>query len=869
MTPERHEQVAALYEQALDLTPDQRAAFLEKACAGDAKLRQEVESLLDFDEPAKDFIETPAMVVAAGLLGDEKIRVPMGSSVGFYRILSPLGAGGMGEVYLAEDTRLGRKIALKLLPAEFTQDEVRLRWFEKEARAASALNHPNIITIHDIGKVDGRNFIATEFIDGETLRRRMVRTSITVEEALDIGLQAANALAAAHEAGVIHRDIKPENIMLRTDGYVKVLDFGLAKLTQFEEPALQTMGERAPSLSSTGHLMGTARYMSPEQARGQKVDARSDLFSLGVVLYEILSGRCPFSGNSTTEVIASILTHEPSLEHLGLEAPDGLKRILGRSLCKDVQGRYQTAREMAADLMALKNELENLKTPPRETSSAEYVVRAINRHKWKTFGLVATAVLLAAIAIAYVSGRGDSIDSIAILPFVNESGDPRNDYLSDGISGNLTGRLDREFPNLRLIPFTTVLRYKDKPRDAQKVGSELKVRSVVLGSLNVRGEILSVRAALVDVRDGRPLWQGQYNDRALKDFLQVQVEITRDIADQVGGRLADGLQRPILKPDTQSAEAHRLYTEGRVQWAKLTDDGFRRSIQLFEQAIAEDPNYALAYSGLADSYALWGEASFVPPKQAFPEAAKYARKALSIDDTLAEAWVSLAMVKLFYDWDWAEAQKALSRAQDLGPNNPHFYHFYGHYLQIIGRTEEAIVYTDRGVDMDMGSVFLNAELGWAYYWGGKYEKALDQFRKTMDLDRNSVWGFWSMVQAYEQLGNYKEALRILNDIRVASENWSWVVAEIGYVHAKEGRRAEAETIIGELKRRAESEYIDPVVIAYIYIALNNKDEAFAWLEKALAVHSGLLPWLKVEPKFHPLSADPRYLRLMKQVGIPS
>jgi serine/threonine-protein kinase len=786
----------------------------------------------------------------------------MGHALGFYRILSLLGAGGMGEVHLAEDPRLGRRVALKILPAEFAQDQARLRWFEKEARATSALNHPNIITIHDIGEADGHPYIATEFIDGETLRRRMSRSPLTVDEALDIGLQVANALAAAHEAGVVHRDIKPENIMLRRDGYVKVLDFGLAKLTQSQELEMPAATLTAPSSrASTGILMGTAGYMSPEQARTQTVDARSDIFSLGVVLYEMLSGHCPFSGSTTGDVFTSILTDEPSLERLGPETPESLKRVIGKSLRKDPRERYQTARELIADLMTLKQK------SPRRASSAEYLVGAITRRKWVAVSLVATALLVVA-GVRHFLPTADFIDSIAILHFVNEGGDATTEYISDGLSDNLIGRLERQYPNLRVTPFTTALRYKGKPLDAQNLASALNVRSVLMGWLTVRGDALSVRATLVDAQDNRTLWEGQYSDRRVADLLQVQAEISQDIFLKLGRRLAAGQERPLLKPETRNSEAHRLYTHGRYHWAKLTKEGLHRSIELFQEAVGKDPDYALAYSGLADSYSILGEGSYEPPDKVFTEARKYADEALSHDDNLAEAWVSLGMVKLFYEWDWPGAEIALKRAMVINPNSPHALHFYGHYLQIVGRTDEAITYTNQGVEKDMANLFLNAELGWAYLWARQYDAALSQFEKTLDLDRNFEWATWSIAQALEQLGRNEDALRVLNDAGGAASEWSWMVAETGYAHARQGNKAEAEKAIRELKKRAEHEYIDPVILAYIYIALDNKQEALDWLDKALELRSGLLPWLKVEPKFDPLRNEPRFVHLLEQVGLP-
>ena len=866
MTPERHEQIAKLYHSALKLVPGERAAFLETACADDLLLRKEVESLLALDEQAEHFIESPAVVVAAELLTEESARLPIGHTVGFYRILSPLGAGGMGEVYLAEDTRLGRKIALKLLPVRFTKDADRLRWFEKEAHAASALNHPNIITIHDIGQIEGRHFIATEFINGQTLRQKILQQPMKLEEAIDITIQAANALAAAHEAGVVHRDIKPENIMLRTDGYVKVLDFGLAKLIQPTgvDPEGTTF---AKSLTETGTVMGTARYMSPEQARGQRVDERSDIFSLGVVLYEMVAGQSPFSGATTADVIAAILGKDPSLTRVMPAVPEALERIVNKALRKDREERYQTVRAMISDLVALKK--HDLETEPRRARKApneKQLIGVTKRYKRISI-LVAALVLLIAAGIAYLSVPDDAIDSIAVLPFVNESKNPDTEYLSDGISDSLITRLSN-FPNLRVTSLSAALAYKGKSITPQDVGQELKVRAVLNGWLTLRGDVLSVRAELVDVRDNGRLWKQQYNNRRLSELLQVQDEISRDISSQLRLRLTAAQMQPLLKRETESGEAYLLYLLGRSQWAKLSEEGLRRSIEYFSQAVEKDPKYDLAYSGLADSYSLLGEASYTRPRETFSKAREYAERALELNPLVDETWVSLGIVKLLYDWDWPGAERALKRAKELNPNNPHAYHFYGHYLEIVGRTEEAIAETKRGLGLDPTSSYLNAELAWAYFWARQYDPALVQLRKALDLDPASAFVSVSIAQVYEQQHRYQDALDVLNKVSAPSSDWSWIVAETGCVYASMGNRTEAEKIISTLKQRAKTEWIDPVLIAYIYIALGNKDEAFRWLDEALRERSGLLPWLKIELKFDPLRSDPRFTRVLESVGLP-
>jgi serine/threonine-protein kinase len=822
------------------------------------------------------------------------MALPSGTRLDRYEVLSPLGKGGMGEVYLAQDTRLRRKVALKLLPVEFTQDADRVRRFEQEAYAASGLNHPNIITIYEIGQVEGSYFIATEFIEGQTLRQQMTSAKLALDWMLDVASQVASALSAAHAAGIVHRDIKPENVMVRPDGLVKVLDFGLAKLTEASSSSIDTEAPTsAGDNTEPGVVMGTLRYMSPEQARGQKVDARTDIFSLGVVLYEILAGQSPFAGTTTADVIAAILGQEPPpITRYLPEAPEALQRIITKSLRKNREERYTSAQEMLTELKELKRRLEieaelkgdaasggrvmTAKAPEggtdeagaaRATSSAEYLVSKIKRHKKGAF-LALAMVLIAALSMAYFAMRESAIDSIAVLPFVNEAKDPNTEYLSDGISDSIINRLS-QLPGLRVTSLNSALRYKGKQIDAQSVGRELKVRAVLIGRMIQRGNDLSVSAELVDVRDNRRLWGEQYPNRQLADLLKVQEEIAREISEKLRLRLSGEDQQRLAKRETENSEAYQLYLQGRFYWNKYTAEGFNKSIEYFKQAVDKDPSYSLAYSGLADSYSLLGELSYAPPKEAFPQARDYAEKALKLDETLAEAHISLGIVRLFYERDLIGAEKALQRAKELNPNNPDVYHFYGHYLQLAGRLAEAIPETRRGVELDPTALIVNAELGWAYYLLRQPDQAIAQGRKTLELDPNFVFASWIIAQAYSQKGSYQEAINELNKARPLSADWSWIIAELGYACAASGQRAEAQKIIQELKERAAREYIDPVLIAYIYIALGEKDQAFDRLEKAYQERSGLTIFLKIEPKFDSLRGEARFAALLRRAGLAS
>src|SRR3989454_1304376 len=634
VTSENWEQVKELFEAALKREPVERVAFLDGACGGQDALRREVESLLKSYEQAGSFMDAPAVEAAAESLLGEQVKLSPSQQIGHYQIVNLIGEGGMGEVYLAEDVLLGRKVALKLLPAEFTKDLPRLRRFQQEARAASALNHPNIITIHEIGEVDGLNFIVTEFIAGETLRQRMATARLNLATVLDVATQTAGALAAAHAAGIVHRDLKPENIMVRPDGLIKVLDFGLAKLT---EPRTSDVESEAPTVARVdtkmGAVMGTAQYMSPEQARGLKVDARTDIFSLGVVLYEMLAGRAPFTGETTADIISMLLQKEPQpLSALAPDTPAELQSIISKALRKDKNERYQTVKDLLIDLTTLKQELEfaaklERSAPPdskdaaarnsaqapnaamenaqtqattaRATSSAEYIASRIKQHRLVIAAGLAV-LLLAVIGFSYwfYAHRASNlaqIESIAVLPFVNASGNAEVEYLSDGMTDMLITSLS-QLPKLSVKARSSVFRYKNKEASPQQVGKELNVQAVLTGRLVQRGNDLTLHIELVDVKTETALWSGDYN-RSMTNLVALQGEIARDVSEKLRLRLTSTEKQRLDKRGTENAEAYRAYLKGIFYWNKGLVPGYEKSHEYFQQAIDLDPTYALAYSG--------------------------------------------------------------------------------------------------------------------------------------------------------------------------------------------------------------------------------------------------------------------------------
>jgi serine/threonine-protein kinase len=681
MKPEHWQQIKTLLQAALEREPHERAAFFKEACADDPSLQSEVESLIASHEQAGGFIESPAFAVMAESLANNRAESVAGQTLGHYKVLAQLGAGGMGEVYLAQDTRLGRKIALKLLPAYFTDDRGRLQRFQQEARAASALNHPNIITIHEVGEQTGRHFIATELIEGETLRERVRRTQMKPLEAINIAIEIASALSAAHAAGIIHRDIKPENIMVREDGIVKVLDFGLAKLTEAQAPAVDS---EAMVRTTPGMLMGTTRYMSPEQVRGLEVDERTDIWSLGCVLYEMSAGRAPFEGSTTSDIIAAILerTPPPPSEH-DKSIPPELELVIRKALHKEREGRYQRVRELLSDLQDLKQRVEfevalersslpKMKTGQGKagvtaegstytTSISDYpIIKRDLRRKVAAMGVVtAAASLIIALAVirffypvrtapATVEPTDQvAIESVAVMPFVNAGAQKDMEYLSDGITESIINNLSR-LPKLKVMARSSVFRYKGKEIDPQAVGRELNVRAVLLGRLEPRGDDLAISIELVDARDNRQLWGERYN-RKLSDMMQVQADISHAVSEKLRLRLTGEEQKLLAKRYTENTEAYQAYLKGRYFWNKRNEEGFGKAIAYFQQAIDIDPNYALAYAGLADSYILKRIYALLQPgetlQQMEAKAKAAAEKALAIDETLAEAHTSLGMIK--------------------------------------------------------------------------------------------------------------------------------------------------------------------------------------------------------------------------------
>lgn len=811
------------------------------------------------------------------------------SKLSHYCITSKLGAGGMGEVYLAHDNRLNRKVALKVLPADVVNNRDRLCRFEQEAQAASALNHPNIITIYEIGAEGDTHFIATEFIEGETLRRRLQTTRIEIDETLNIAKQIAAALDAAHRNRIVHRDIKPENVMMREDGLVKVLDFGLAKSTGNELGEIDTeAATRAQVNTQAGMILGTVAYMSPEQTRGKTVDARTDIWSLGVVLYEMLTGHLPFLGETASDTMAAILKSEPPPLDDG--TPAELQRIVRKTLQKNADERYQTVKDLLIDLKNLEYDLHvgaaiertaatgknsgavtntiNATTRDKAgtVSNAEYISGTVQKHK---IGLAValTVLMVATISLGYwfYGGQNSPIASIAVMPFVNESGNPDSDYLSDGMTELLIGSLS-QIPKLNVKSRSTVFRYKGKNMDPQQVGTQLRVQAVLTGRIVQRGDQLTLGLELVDTRTENVIWSEQYN-RKQTDLVSLQSDIARDVANKLRARLSGVDEDRVTRRYTDSAEAYELYLKGRFfAGGKITEDDVKKSIHYYQQAIEKDQNYALAYVGLAQSYMrlghVWG---FLPPRDTFPKANAALAKALEIDETLAEAHTALADYYFSYEWNWLGSEREYKRAIELNPNDASAHCGYGSYFQAMERLEEAVAARKRCRELDPLSPTATANVGYPYYFARQYDEAIGHYRKALDLDPNYSWAFLWIGQADLGRGRFNEAIDSINRAIALSDGNVRMKATLGYAYAVAGKRAEARQILGELQEY--SKYVSPYFIAVIYSGLGEKDSAFEYLEKAYHERHPYLTLLKVEPVFDSLRTDPRYADLLRKVGL--
>ena len=825
------------------------------------------------------------------------MNITAGTKLAHYEILAPIGQGGMGRVYRARDSRLEREVAIKLLAAQFTQDETRVSRFIREAKAASGLNHPNIITVHEIGESQGEvltHFIVTELVEGQTLRALIKSQQLTAALALDYTIQITGALIAAHKAGIVHRDIKPENVMVRQDGIVKVLDFGLAKLS--ERGVTDSEAPTRKLETDPGVVMGTPQYMSPEQARGLAVDVRTDLFSLGIVLYEMLAGRPPFDGPTSADVISELLHREPkTLFHYVPSLPPDFLGVVSKLLRKDRTERYQTAKDLLVDLKVIKRELDTTaplsgamphavadlnrsgsyetsvipssgsadvptKTlthaPPISTlSSAEYLVAQFQQHRRAVlFGLGASTIAAAGGTYWYRQRRS-VIDSLAVMPFELNSKTPEAEQLRDAIADSLINDLSQH-KSLNIKPRSLVEQYGDKP--LLDVAKAVGARAILSGSITQQGETLSVSVALIDARDNRHLWGDRYT-RRLEDLTALEQDITREVTNQ--------LQLALSEADRKKFEAYSLTLRGRNEWNKRTEPSLQAALRLFEQAVQNDARFAPAYAGLADCYNMLANYAVLPINEAFTKAREAAQKALDLDERLAEAHAARAFTAMQWEWNWGAAEEGYRRAIDLKPNYAPAHQWYSSLLAITGRMDEALRTARRAQEIDRFSLIVSTQLAWINYLARRYDETIAQANVALKMDKTFFPAHRYQALAFQAQGKHAEAVAELQQAVASSRGSILVKAELAHALARAGKRDEAKAILQELEQLARQRSITAYYFALIHLGLNDKERALQALDKAFDEKSERLVWLKVDPRFDGLRNEVRFRDLLERIGL--
>ena len=899
MADHHWENLKQIFHEAVSLPSDQRAAYLERACDGNDSLRQAVEQLISDHEKSDNFVDVPAFQAAAGMLTDG-VQLQPGQTVAHYRIISLLGEGGMGKVYLAEDTKLHRKVSLKFLASNLTEDKDRLRRFEQEARATSALNHPNILTIYEIGADDGRRFIATEFIEGQTLRNRL-GSPLDTEDALEIAIQVASALVAAHRVNIVHRDIKPENIMIRNeDGLVKVLDFGLAKVTPHKQGGAADSAVTTALRANTGPgvVMGTVAYMSPEQTRGDSVDERTDIWSLGVVLYEMVAGSSPFLASTSNEIISAILSKQPapSLARYARLVPERLEEIVEKALAKNKEERYQTSKDLLIDLRRLQQALQlkavserNTSPDPiiqsfpgratiqnasavtatatsSSTSSAEYIVNQVRSHKRAL--MISSTILLLVVAgiLIYITRIKETaapsrtgIKSLAVLPLENLSGDPSQEYFADGMTEALISSLS-QINALKVISRTSVMRYKDSHESLPTIARALGVDAVIEGSVQRSGERVRVTAQLIPATTDAPIWSRNY-ERELSDIFKLQSDVAQAIAAEIRVQLTPAEQNRLSSSLPVDPKAHEAYLLGRYHLAKLNETDLALAIDHLQRAIQIQPDFAAAYAALSRAWSergIWGQKSYTEVEQPAREAAL---KALQIDPANASARTSMCMILINYDHNYSAAEDEVKRAIEIDPGSADAYVAYGWLLQVLGRHDEVRQKMQKAEQLDPVSSRIQGDFGRMLYRARKYDEAENHLKRSIELDPNNYGSYGRLGDVYLEMGRFGEAISMFETSRNLQQQGAHAL-RLAVVYARMGRRQAALDVLASTSNRSAWE------LARLYTALGERDKAFNILNESIDKQDVLLTNLKEDPSFDTLHSDPRWRLLLRRLNFP-
>jgi serine/threonine-protein kinase len=841
------QRVERLFHAAQSLPVAERPVYLVRECAGDMALRAEVESLLEAYEAHSGFMKEPALGLGLRVLSGAAHATLVGRSVGAYRLIEALGHGGMGDVYLAEDTRLGRKVALKFIAGRFVNDNWAKRQLVKEAQAVAMLDHPNICPVHSIEEEDGHSFIVMQYIEGDTLADLIRERPPMPAQSLAVAVQIVSAIAEAHAHGIIHRDIKPRNVVINAAGQAKVLDFGLAKVVQRQQE-FKGYADDTSQLSRDGLVPGTIAYMSPEQLRAERLDFRSDVFSLGTLLYELFTGRNPFERPSGAEVVAAILTDSPEPP---VGVPPELGRIILKCLEKDKAHRYESASALLYDLSGLQ--------------------RGGGKARGHFFGgrlaaACALLILLAAVSVIIYSRQHRSY-TLAVLPVNNESADAVVEYLDDGLADGLINRLSG-LPGLRVKALTTVSGYRGRGVDSRQVGQALGVDAVLTGTLVRQGDALVLQTSLVEVADGAQLWGSRYEVNPAK-LSDLEEGISRSVAESLKLRLGAGESQRLAERDTVSDDAFREYKLGSYYLRYRNEENIKKAIEHFNAAIELDPIYAKAHAGLADCYVLLNTVAYgqMPTEEAMSRARAAAKEAIANNDDLPEAHTSLGVVSLRYDWDWQSAEKEFRRAIELKPDYAPAHYWYSNLLIITGRREEAVAEGEAAKKIDPFSPPTVANFCRMLSLSRQDERAIACYGKLME-ERPDYEGA-QYLRALVQLrrGQDEEALATFQ--RMYAKKKVLAGAALAYAYGKAGRVDDALKVLAEMETLAKEHYVPPQEFAVIFAGLGDKDRAFFWLEQEYQERFATLPYITVDPIFSGLRSDPRYAALVERLKLPA
>jgi len=780
-----------------------------------------------------------------------------GTQLGPYIIASTLGSGGMGEVYRARDPRLDRDVAIKILPQHLAADSVALQRFEREAKALAALSHPNILTVYDIGNEQGTFFVVTELLEGATLREKIGRSGLSLHETIEIFLQASEGLTAAHSKGIIHRDLKPENIFITKGGRVRLLDFGLAKTTRPEVLSAPEHLETEPQVTKAGTILGTVNYMSPEQVRGEPLDSRSDLFSLGCVLYECLTGKPAFFGNNIPSILYHItMTDPPSVSTIRQDLPESLDRVVKKALAKDKNQRYTSADNFAEALRTLQ---------PTIHMSAAHSHRPLFRSlAWMLPLLI---VLVSAGTFLWFNKHKPignlRIESLAVLPLVNLSGDASQEYFADGMTEELITDLAK-IKALKVISRTSVMQYKNAKKATPQIAKELKVDAILEGSVVRSGNRVRITAQLIQGATDQHLWAESY-ERNLEDILGLQSEVAGAIARQIQVAITPEESKRLLQTKPVDPEVHELYLKGRYFYNKGTQKDLWAAIDYFQRALGKDPSFAQAYAGIADSYAAFSD-MYSSPKETMPNAKEAAMKALALDDSLSEAHASLAFVLFSYDWNWASADKEFRRAIELNPGNALAQSLYGIFLTLTGRFAEALQVFKKSIDLAPLDYFNATNYGNYYYITRNYPQAIRIYNGALEIEPNYPMALSQLALTYALNKDFAKAIAA-GEKAIQLDDSPMYVVETGYAYAAAGKREDARKVLAQLQEVSKSKYVCPFEVATIYVSLGETDTAFEWLHKAVEDQSICTVWLR-DPRMDPIRSDTRFQKILEDLKFP-